>query len=177
MGVHWRLATFRAVAPDRPNLYEVENRISRRAAGAARLCREGRCARVARAVRVRVGPHRRAHDLRQSTLEKRSATDDSDGARARIARQPRPVGEAAASMGFHRRGSEIPQDVVAMSEPAVRFEQITKRIFGVQALYGVSLEVAAGSCHALCGENGAGKSTLGKVLAGIHSPDSGKLFV
>jgi ABC-type sugar transport system ATPase subunit len=64
-----------------------------------------------------------------------------------------------------------------MSEPAVRFEQITKRFLGVQALDGVMLEVAAGSCHALCGENGAGKSTLGKVLAGIHSPDGGKLFV
>lgn len=64
-----------------------------------------------------------------------------------------------------------------MTEPAVRFEQITKRFLGVQALDGVSLEVAAGSCHALCGENGAGKSTLGKVLAGIHSPDAGKLFV
>src|SRR5689334_21735562 len=64
-----------------------------------------------------------------------------------------------------------------MSESAVRFEQITKRFLGVQALDGVSLEVAAGSCHALCGENGAGKSTLGKVLAGIHSPDAGRLFV
>ena len=66
-----------------------------------------------------------------------------------------------------------------MSEPppAVRFEQITKRFVGVQALDGVTLEVAAGSCHALCGENGAGKSTLGKVLAGIHSPDAGRLFV
>ena len=64
-----------------------------------------------------------------------------------------------------------------MSEPAVRFEQITKRFLGVRALDGVSLEVAAGSCHALCGENGAGKSTLGKVLAGIHAPDSGRLFV
>src|SRR4029078_10781034 len=61
--------------------------------------------------------------------------------------------------------------------PAVRFEQITKRFLGVQALDGVTLEVAAGSCPALCGENGAGKSTLGKVLAGIHSPDAGKLFV
>ncbi len=64
-----------------------------------------------------------------------------------------------------------------MTEPAVRFEQITKRFLGVQALDGVTLEVAAGSCHALCGENGAGKSTLGKILAGIHTPDGGKLFV
>ena len=64
-----------------------------------------------------------------------------------------------------------------MSEPAVRFEQITKRFPGVQALSDVSLEVAAGACHALCGENGAGKSTLGKILAGIYTPDSGRLVV
>ena len=64
-----------------------------------------------------------------------------------------------------------------MSNPAVRFEGITKRFPGVQALTEVSFEISAGSCHALCGENGAGKSTLGKLLAGIHKPDEGKLFV
>ena len=64
-----------------------------------------------------------------------------------------------------------------MSEPAVRFEQVSKRFPGVQALSEVSLEIAAGSCHALCGEIGAGKSTLGKILAGLQSPDSGRLFV
>ena len=64
-----------------------------------------------------------------------------------------------------------------MTEPAVRFEKITRRFPGVQALSDVSLEIAAGSCHALCGENGAGKSTLGKILAGIHKPDAGRLFV
>ena len=64
-----------------------------------------------------------------------------------------------------------------MSEPAVRFESISKRFPGVQALSSVSLEIADGSCHALCGENGAGKSTLGKILAGLQSPDDGRLFV
>ena len=64
-----------------------------------------------------------------------------------------------------------------MSEPAVRFEGITRRFPGVQALTDVSLEIAAGSCHALCGENGAGKSTLGKILAGIHMPDAGRMFI
>ena len=62
-------------------------------------------------------------------------------------------------------------------EPAVRFERITRRFPGVQALTEVSLEIAAGSCHALCGENGAGKSTLGKILAGIHAPDAGRMFI
>ena len=64
-----------------------------------------------------------------------------------------------------------------MTALAVRFEHIAKRFLGVQALDDVSLSVAEGSCHALCGENGAGKSTLGKVLAGIHAPDAGTLFV
>jgi ABC-type sugar transport system ATPase subunit len=60
---------------------------------------------------------------------------------------------------------------------AVRFDQVSKRFPGAQALTDVSFEIAAGSCHALCGENGAGKSTLGKIIAGIHSPDGGRLFV
>jgi ABC-type sugar transport system ATPase subunit len=61
--------------------------------------------------------------------------------------------------------------------PAVRFEAITKRFPGVSALDGVTLSIAKGSCHAVCGENGAGKSTLGKILAGIHQPDSGRILI
>jgi ABC-type sugar transport system ATPase subunit len=60
---------------------------------------------------------------------------------------------------------------------AVRFENITRRFPGVVALEDVSFEIAAGSCHALCGENGAGKSTLGKVLAGLYAPDEGRVAV
>jgi ABC-type sugar transport system ATPase subunit len=60
---------------------------------------------------------------------------------------------------------------------AVQFKNITKRFPGVQALSDVSLDVAAGSCHALCGENGAGKSTLGKILAGLYAPDEGTLII
>jgi len=64
-----------------------------------------------------------------------------------------------------------------MTVPAIRFEHISKRFPGARALDDVSFEIAAGSCHALCGENGAGKSTLGKILAGIHSADSGQLLL
>ena len=63
------------------------------------------------------------------------------------------------------------------SKPAIAFEEISKGFPGVRALEKVSFEIAAGSCHALCGENGAGKSTLGKILAGIHQPDSGRIVL
>lgn len=61
--------------------------------------------------------------------------------------------------------------------PALRLKGIGKSFPGVRALDDVSFEVAAGSCHALCGENGAGKSTVGKIVAGIHAPDEGVLQV
>jgi len=60
---------------------------------------------------------------------------------------------------------------------AVTFEHVTKRFPGAIALDDVSLEIAPGRCHALCGENGAGKSTLGKILAGIHTADSGRVLI
>jgi len=63
------------------------------------------------------------------------------------------------------------------SIPAVSFRGISKRFPGTVALQNVSLEITAGSCHAIMGENGAGKSTLGKILAGIHRPDEGSLEV
>lgn len=58
----------------------------------------------------------------------------------------------------------------------VKFEGISKRFPGVQALQGINLDVRRGSCHALMGENGAGKSTLGKILAGLYEPDEGRII-
>jgi ABC-type sugar transport system ATPase subunit len=64
-----------------------------------------------------------------------------------------------------------------MATAAVHFDAVTKRFPGVVALDNVTFDILAGSCHALCGENGAGKSTLGKLLAGIYSPDSGRIVI
>jgi ABC-type uncharacterized transport system ATPase subunit len=48
------------------------------------------------------------------------------------------------------------------------------KIFGpLVALDDVSINVEAGSFHALLGENGAGKSTLVKCIMGFYSPDKG----
>lgn len=48
---------------------------------------------------------------------------------------------------------------------------------GPYALRGLSLSVRRGEIYGLLGPNGAGKSTLIRVIAGLHSPDSGQVQV
>jgi putative multiple sugar transport system ATP-binding protein len=52
--------------------------------------------------------------------------------------------------------------------PILEMRGITKTFPGVRALQDVTIAVAPGEVHAVCGENGAGKSTLMKVLSGVH---------
>ncbi len=61
--------------------------------------------------------------------------------------------------------------------PLLRFDGVSKRFGGTQAVDRVSFDVNAGEIVALLGENGAGKSTLIKLLAGIYKIDAGQILV
>ena len=58
----------------------------------------------------------------------------------------------------------------------LRFDGLTKRYGAVTALDDVSFDVELGTCHGIAGENGAGKSTLGRILAGVETPDGGRIL-
>jgi ribose transport system ATP-binding protein len=63
------------------------------------------------------------------------------------------------------------------SQPLVEFRQVTKQFGGTLAVDRVDISLQAGTILALLGENGAGKSTLIKMLAGVHVPDGGQIWV
>lgn len=63
-----------------------------------------------------------------------------------------------------------------MNERLLTFEHVTKRFGGTTALRDVSLHLNKGEVLAFLGENGAGKSTLIKCLAGIYTPDDGRIL-
>src|SRR5713101_1426333 len=55
----------------------------------------------------------------------------------------------------------------SMPQLVLELRNIAKEYYGNRVLKGVSLQVRAGTIHALVGENGAGKSTLMNVLFGM----------
>ncbi len=66
---------------------------------------------------------------------------------------------------------------VGEQTPLLSLQHASKAFGAVQALDDVSLDLYSGEVHGLVGENGAGKSTLVKILAGVHSPEAGRLLI
>jgi len=62
------------------------------------------------------------------------------------------------------------------NEYLVRMVGISKRFGTVQALRDVDFLVRRQEVMGLVGDNGAGKSTLIKILTGVHTPDSGRIY-
>jgi branched-chain amino acid transport system ATP-binding protein len=58
----------------------------------------------------------------------------------------------------------------------LKLEDLFKDFSGLEVLFGVSLEIIEGECHAIIGPNGAGKSTLFNIITGIYKPSRGKIF-
>ena len=64
-----------------------------------------------------------------------------------------------------------------MTAPIVKIEGIAKRYGTVQAVAGVDLTIERGELFALLGGSGCGKTTLLRMLAGLETPDSGRIVI
>jgi len=64
-----------------------------------------------------------------------------------------------------------------MSNPVLHVENLTKRYGDVEAVRGISFEVAEGEVFGLLGPNGAGKTSTIEILEGLRNADSGTVSV
>jgi putrescine transport system ATP-binding protein len=63
------------------------------------------------------------------------------------------------------------------ARPLVRFEGVSKRFSGTAAVDGVSLDIFEGEFFALLGPSGCGKTTLLRMLAGLETPEAGRILL
>ncbi len=59
----------------------------------------------------------------------------------------------------------------------IKIENLSKAFGGFYAVNDASFHIAKGSITGLIGPNGAGKTTLFNVIAGVHKPTAGKVFL
>ena len=66
---------------------------------------------------------------------------------------------------------------VRASVSTIVVENLHMRFGGIRAVDGASLAIESGTITGLIGPNGAGKTTLFNVIAGIHEPTSGHVYL
>jgi ABC-type branched-subunit amino acid transport system ATPase component len=65
-----------------------------------------------------------------------------------------------------------------MPQPAaIRVVDVSKRFGGIVVAEGINLQIHSGEILGLIGPNGAGKTTLFNLICGIHTPDSGEIWL
>jgi putrescine transport system ATP-binding protein len=82
------------------------------------------------------------------------------------------------SFGRTRSLSRVPapwRDPAA--RPLVRFEGVSKRFSGASAVAELSLDIFQGEFFALLGPSGCGKTTLLRLLAGLETPEEGRVLL
>jgi branched-chain amino acid transport system ATP-binding protein len=63
-----------------------------------------------------------------------------------------------------------------VTEPLLSVQGVDVRYGSSQALFGVSIDVTAGTVLAVLGPNGAGKSTLARTVSGLVPPSAGRIW-
>jgi ABC-type Fe3+/spermidine/putrescine transport system ATPase subunit len=64
-----------------------------------------------------------------------------------------------------------------MVESAIVIDRVTKRFGAVTAVDRASLEIGSGEFFALLGPSGSGKTTLLRIIAGLETPDEGRVLI
>jgi len=64
-----------------------------------------------------------------------------------------------------------------MGEAAIVVRGLRKSFGAKEAVAGIDLDVAAGSCAGLVGPNGAGKTTSLSMMTGLLRPDAGQVMI
>lgn len=64
-----------------------------------------------------------------------------------------------------------------MSETILQLENIEKSFDGVPVLRGLNLTVEQGEFVTLLGSSGCGKTTTLRIIAGLETPDSGRVLL
>jgi putrescine transport system ATP-binding protein len=65
----------------------------------------------------------------------------------------------------------------APARPLVRFDGVVKTFGGAAAVDGVTLDIFEGEFFALLGPSGCGKTTLLRLLAGLETPEAGRILL
>jgi ABC-2 type transport system ATP-binding protein len=85
------------------------------------------------------------------------------------------IGRIAALAACGKLTDAIAANFAKLRLPVIEISNVTKRFYSLTALNQVSLKIPRGEVVGLLGPNGAGKTTLFKLVAGILSPDSGRI--